>query len=117
VLVGYARVSTAAQTLALQEGALLAAGCSTMFTDHALGAQRDRPGLADALAALQAGDVLVVWRLDRRGRSLNHLITLVETLRDHEVGFRSLQVAMVTTTPGAPSSSTSSGPWPSLSGR
>ena len=71
-----------------------------LFTDHASGARQDRPGLTQALAALQPGDILVVWRLDRLGRSLNHLLTVVDTLKARNVGFRSLQEAMDTTTPG-----------------
>lgn len=100
MLLGYARVSTVDQTLALQEDALRAAGCTTIFTDHASGAQLERPGLTQALAALGPGDVLVVWRLDRLGRSLHHLLKVVEALRGRDVGFRSLQEAMDTTTPG-----------------
>ncbi len=68
MLVGYARVSTVEQTLALQEDALRAAGCERLFTDTLSGAKAERPGLAQALAFLRPGDVLVVWRLDRLGR-------------------------------------------------
>ncbi|BBG91723.1 hypothetical protein ACGSH8M1_p20200 (plasmid) [Aeromonas caviae] len=69
-LIGYARVSTAEQDTALQTDALRNAGCERVFEDTASGAKADRPGLADALAYLRDGDVLVVWRLDRLGRSL-----------------------------------------------
>lgn len=73
-LIGYARVSTAEQDTALQTDALRKAGCERVFEDTASGAKADRPGLADALAYLRDGDVLAVWRLDRLGRSMPHLI-------------------------------------------
>ena len=79
MLIGYARVSTDDQTLDLQRDALLDAGCERIFEDHASGAG-DRPGLRDALTHLRAGDALVVWRLDRLGRSLKDLIARAETL-------------------------------------
>ena len=98
-LVGYARVSTQDQNADLQEDALSEAGCVKVFTDKASGAQADRPQLDAALSYLRDGDVLVVWRLDRLGRSLKHLITVVSDLEDRGVGFRSLTESMDTTTP------------------
>lgn len=99
-LIGYARVSTAEQDTALQTDALHKAGCERVFEDTASGAKADRPGLADALAYLRDGDVLVVWRLDRLGRSLPHLIETVGKLEARGVGFRSLTESIDTTTPG-----------------
>lgn len=98
--IGYARVSTLDQSPALQHDALTAAGCGRIFTDHVSGAQTSRPGLQEALAYLRAGDVLVVWKLDRLGRSLAHLIETVAGLDARGVGFRSLTEAIDTTTPG-----------------
>ena len=76
-LIGYARVSTAEQDTALQTDALRKAGCERVFEDVVSGARADRPGLAAALAYLRDGDVLAVWRLDRLGRSLPHLVRLL----------------------------------------
>jgi DNA invertase Pin-like site-specific DNA recombinase len=98
--IGYARVSTTDQNLDLQQDALRAAGCERVFTDTASGAKADRPGLAAAIMACRAGDVLVVWKLDRLGRSLPHLVETVQTLADRQVGFRSLQEQIDTTTSG-----------------
>lgn len=99
-LIGYARVSTAEQDTALQTDALRKAGCERVFEDTASGAKADRPGLADALAYLRDGDVLAVWRLDRLGRSMPHLIETIGALEARGVGFRSLTEAIDTTTPG-----------------
>jgi DNA invertase Pin-like site-specific DNA recombinase len=99
-LIGYARVSTSEQDLALQRDALTGAGCGMIFEDQASGARADRPGLVQLLAYLRAGDILVVWKLDRLGRSLAHLIETVEDLRGREVGFRSVTEGIDTTTPG-----------------
>lgn len=88
------------QDPALQLDALTVAGCSRIFRDHASGARTDRPGLADALGYLREGDVLVVWKLDRLGRSLPHLIETVSALEHKSVGFLSLTEAIDTTTPG-----------------
>ena len=98
--VGYARVSTADQDLALQLDALAAAGCAKVFEDRASGARADRPGLRAALDYARDGDVLVTWKLDRLGRSLPHLIETVAALEQRGVGFRSLTEAIDTTTPG-----------------
>src|SRR3954470_19191286 len=100
MLIGYARVSTTDQTLALQQDALTAAGCDQLFTDTASGSLTDRPGLTEALSHLRTGDTLVVWRLDRLGRSLPHLIETVSALSARGVGFRSLQEQIDTTTSG-----------------
>jgi DNA invertase Pin-like site-specific DNA recombinase len=100
MLVGYARVSTADQQLALQEDALTQAGCGRIFTDTMSGAKADRPGLAAALSYLREGDILAVWRLDRLGRSLKDLIEIVTTLEQRGIGLKSLQESMDTTTPG-----------------
>ena len=113
MLIGYARISTTDQTLALQQDALTAAGCSRIFTDTASGARTDRPGLAEALNIARAGDTLVVWRLDRLGRSLAHLIQTVEQLQDRGVHFRSLQEQLDAGTSGGKLSSTCSARWPS----
>jgi DNA invertase Pin-like site-specific DNA recombinase len=91
MLVGYARVSTQEQTLALQQDALKSIGCERIFTDTASGAQTDRTGLDEALRFVRAGDTLVVWRLDRLGRSLKHLIETIGQLQERGIGFRSIQ--------------------------
>jgi DNA invertase Pin-like site-specific DNA recombinase len=97
-LIGYARVSTAEQDTALQTDALQKAGCERIFDDTVSGAKADRPGLASALAYLRDGDVLMVWRLDRLGRSLAHLIEAVAALESRGIGFRSLTEAIDSTT-------------------
>jgi len=99
-LIGYARVSTSEQDAALQTDALTAAGCTRIFDDKVSGAKSERPGLSAALAYLREGDVLVVWRLDRLGRSLPHLIEVVSELEARGIGFRSLTEQIDTTTPG-----------------
>jgi DNA invertase Pin-like site-specific DNA recombinase len=100
MLIGYARVSTPEQHLDLQRDALQKIGCEQIFTDTASGARTERHGLAGALCFLRPGDTLVVWRLDRLGRSLPHLIETVNTLAGRQVGFRTLQEAIDTTTSG-----------------
>ena len=99
-LVGYARVSTQDQNPDLQRDALTVAGCARVFEDEASGARVDRPGLAQALDYVRDGDVLVVWKLDRLGRSLSHLIEAVAGLEAKGAGFRSITEAIDTTTPG-----------------
>ena len=102
MLIGYARVSTQEQSPRLQLDALEAAGCGKVFVEKASGAQRDRPELKAALGYLRdgAGDVLVVWKLDRLARSLKQLIETVEGLEARGIGFRSLTEAIDTTTAG-----------------
>ena len=100
MLIGYARVSTDDQNLDLQEDDLNKAGCQKIFTDKVSGAKEERTGLNDALSHLRKGDKLVVWKLDRLGRSLKHLITTVEDLNDRGIGFQSLQENIDTTTSG-----------------
>jgi DNA invertase Pin-like site-specific DNA recombinase len=100
MLIGYARISTTGQTLALQQDALAAAGCDKIFTDTASGARTGRPGLAEALEYVRSGDTLVVWRLDRLGRSLAHLIETVRELQERGVHFRTLQEQLDTGTSG-----------------
>lgn len=100
MLVGYARVSTEEQNLGLQLDELKKAGCEKIFTDEMSGAKRERPGLQEALDYMRAEDTLVVWRLDRLGRSLKDLIQRVEELQQCQVGFRSLHESIDTTSPG-----------------
>src|SRR6478672_2973806 len=96
--IGYARVSTDDQTLALQLDALKQAGCTRIHRDVASGAKADRPGLTRVLEELRTGDTLVVWRLDRLGRTLKQLIELVTTFEERGIGFRSLTEQIDTTT-------------------
>ena len=110
MLVGYARVSTPDQNLDLQHDALQQVGCDRLFMDVASGIPTDRPGLADALAFLRVGDSLVVWKLDRLGRSLKDHIENVTALQARQIGLRSLQEHIDTTTSGGNSSSTFLGP-------
>lgn len=96
--IGYARVSTGEQNLDLQTSALKSAGCDVLFDDQGVsGASFSRPGLASTLARLRPGDVLVVWRLDRLGRSLRRLIELFESLTARGIQFQSLTEAIDTT--------------------
>jgi DNA invertase Pin-like site-specific DNA recombinase len=100
MLIGYARVSTSDQHLDLQTDALKKAECGKIFTDVASGAKSNRDGLTEALEYLREGDTLVVWKLDRLGRSLRHLIDTVATLQSKGMGFKSLQENIDTTTSG-----------------
>ena len=97
MLIGYARVSTEAQNEDLQIDALEQIGCDRIFTDKISGSINSRPGLETALDFLREGDTLVVWRLDRLGRSLQHLIEMVNLLEEKKAGFKSLQEAIDTT--------------------
>jgi len=99
--IGYARVSTSDQNLALQRDALTADGCEQIFSDEGLsGTTTRRPGLDQTLAALSAGDTLVVWKIDRLGRSLAHLVNLIAELGTRNVSFRSLSDPIDTTNAG-----------------
>jgi hypothetical protein len=100
MLIGYARVSTADQKLDLQNDALTKAGCERIFTDTASGANAARTGLEQALAFARQGDTILVWKLDRLGRSLRHLVETLADLRGRGIGFRSLQESIDTTTSG-----------------
>jgi DNA invertase Pin-like site-specific DNA recombinase len=118
LLFGYARVSTDDQNLDLQRTALQAAGCAKIFEDRITGTARKRAGLARALKVCAAGDVLIVWRLDRLGRSLgHHLIELLTALAARGVQFRSLTESIDTTTPTGKLTFTLSPHWPSSSAR
>lgn len=97
--IGYARVSTTEQDTTMQREALQAAGVAKVFEDVASGAKAARPGLEAALAYLREGDTLAVWKLDRLGRSLPHLVQTVADLASRGVGFRSLTESIDTTTP------------------
>ena len=97
--IDYARVSTTSQHLDMQLDALTASGCTSIHTDTASGALAARPGLDQALAELDEGDTLVVWRLDRLGRSLPHLVATIDTLTRRGVNLKSLHEAIDTTTP------------------
>ena len=99
MLIGYARVSTEEQSLDLQVDALQQVGCKQVFTDKISGSKTDRPGLSEALSLLREGDVLVIWKLDRLGRSVKALVDFVEQLEKREVQFRSLTDGIDTTTP------------------
>src|SRR5215468_450147 len=100
MLIGYARVSTTDQTLNLQKDALEKIGCSKIFTDTASGAKAERQGLQEALDYVREGDTLVVWRLDRLGRSLKHLIETITKLNNRNIGFKSITENIDTTTSG-----------------
>ena len=98
--IGYTRVSTEEQVSQLQVDALKSAGCERIFSDVASGAKTERIELAKAMDHLRSGDTLVVWRLDRLGRNLKHLIQTVEKLQENEIGFVSIQEGFDTTTNG-----------------
>src|SRR3954468_8144501 len=100
MLIGYARVSTTDQTLDLQLDALQKAGCTKTFTDTVSGGTAERPGLAEAFSHLREGDTLVVWRLDRLGRSLKHLIETITKVHSQGIGFQGPTEQVDTTTTG-----------------
>ncbi|EHZ4798418.1 recombinase family protein [Escherichia coli] len=97
--IGYIRVSTNDQNTDLQRNALNCAGCELIFEDKISGTKSARPGLKKLLRTLSEGDTLVVWKLDMLGRSMKHLITLIEELREKGVNFRSLTDSIDTSTP------------------
>jgi DNA invertase Pin-like site-specific DNA recombinase len=97
--IGYARTSTTEQNIDLQVEELKKAGCDRIFTDQESGIKEDRKGLLEAIAFCREGDVLIVWKLDRAGRSLRHLIEIVNTLNERKIGFRCLTQQLDTTTP------------------
>ena len=97
--IGYARVSTKEQSLDLQEDALKKEGCQKNCSEQSSGTKSERPKLKEMVAQLRKGDIVVVWKLDRLGRSLRDLVNLVAKLQDLEVGFKSLQDNIDTTTP------------------
>ena len=98
--IGYARVSTADQHLRMQEDALKSAGCEEVYTDVISGVKSQRPGLEKALSYLREGDTLVVWKLDRLGRSIQHLIQTITSLIEKKISFKSLQENIDTSTSG-----------------
>lgn len=100
MLIGYARISTQDQTLDLQKDALEKIGCQKIFTDIISGATTERKGLEDAFRFAREGDTLVVWKLDRLGRSLKHLIETITNLTNRKVGFKSLTENIDSTTSG-----------------
>lgn len=95
--IGYARVSTSDQDMAMQMDELKAVGCSQIFTDKVSGAKSERPGLEKCLQALDPGDTLFVWRLDRLGRSMVHLVSIVTKMRERGIGFKSLHDGAIDT--------------------
>ncbi|MFW0767210.1 recombinase family protein [Trabulsiella odontotermitis] len=99
MLIGYVRVSTNDQNTALQRNALDCSGCELIFEDKMSGKTSERPGLKKLMRALSEGDTLVVWKLDRLGRSMRHLVVLVEELRERGINFRSLTDSIDTSSP------------------
>src|SRR5262245_18700870 len=99
MLIGYARVSTDEESLDLQLDALKRAGCKRIFSDKVSTTKADRPGLADAVSHLRRADVLVVWKLDRLGRTVKGLVDFVAELHERRIQFRSLTDGIDTTTP------------------
>jgi DNA invertase Pin-like site-specific DNA recombinase len=98
--IGYARVSTQDQNLDLQNDALKGAGCDKIYTDKMSGTKTNRPGLDEILGFIRKGDTLVVWKLDRLGRSLKHLIQVMQLLDERGIYFKSVQESLDTSTPG-----------------
>lgn len=99
MLIGYARVSTVDQNLELQRKALLKAGCKKIFEDKISGSREKRDGLSKALEILRKGDTLIVWKLDRLGRSVKHLVGTIENLNKEKIHFKSLTDSIDTSTP------------------
>lgn len=99
MLIGYARVSTFDQNIDLQEDALKKAGCEKIFTDRISGSKKERPGLNEAISHLRKGDTLVIWKLDRLGRSLKNMIDLTSNLDEMGVHFQSITDGIDTNTP------------------
>ncbi len=97
-LIGYARVSTSDQDLSLQINELTAVGCQDIFQDKVTGTTSNRPGLDECLKTLRSGDTLMVWRLDRLGRSMQHLVSVITDLKSRGIGFRSLRDGAIDTT-------------------
>ena len=98
--IGYARVSTADQHLRMQEDALKSAGCEEIYSDVISGVKSQRPGLDKALHYAREGDTIIVWKLDRLGRSIHHLIQTITSLLEKKIGFKSLQENIDTSTSG-----------------
>ena len=96
--IGYARVCTADQDLKMQIAELKKAGCKKVYSDKISGIKSVRPGLDECLDKLKKGDTLVVWRLDRLGRSMQHLVSVVTELKDKGIGFKSLKDGAIDTT-------------------
>jgi len=99
MLIGYARVSTSDQNLNLQKDALLKIGCEKIYEDEISGTIKSRPGLDKALEMLRTGDTLVVWKLDRLGRSVKNLISLISDLNSKDIHFKSITDSIDTSTP------------------
>src|SRR5687767_6172591 len=97
MLIGYARVSTNDQNMDMQIDALKAAGCSKIFEEFVSGSKRERPVLNQLLEQLRTGDTIVVWKLDRLGRSLSHLVELVKNLLEKDIALKSLNDPIDTT--------------------
>lgn len=113
---GYARVSTGDQTTDLQQDALEKAGCNRIFTDVASGAKAHRPELDHMLDLLREGDTVVVWKLDRLGRSMQNLVELINDFDARGVQFRSLTESIDTSTPGGTLIFNTLDHWPSSNG-
>ena len=116
MLIGYARVSTQDQTLNLQKDALEKLGCNKIFTDTASGAKAERTGLSEALEYVREGDTLVVWRLDRLGRSLKHLIETITKLNNRKLDLKVFRKILTQPHQGGNSSFIFSEHWQSLNG-
>jgi len=100
MIIGYARVSTSEQDTSLQLDALHSAGCERIYQESKSGKTKDRPELTRCIDALREGDTLIVWRLDRLGRSLKDLVEIIAALEERNIGFKSLNEAIDTTNAG-----------------